>query len=485
MKKNEHLLKISQLAKKANVSASTIKHYVKEGLIPKPIKTSSNMAYYDEGCIERIKLVKKIQKEKFLPLDIIKRLIDSGESYHEELELGKAILKSEKESPHARPVGEQRVERQTGYPLEKIQLLEEDGLIFPAVRNGIKQYDDGDCRIIETMKLREDMGMPFDYSLETIRAYRDAIMEAVNNDIRIFIRNYMGDVPTKQAIELITRADEAIDTFMVVFRYKALRHISEGVFREIGELPQNLSTLVIFPIEGRYLPDSPPENIFFRMIYYFCKGQYETVVELAEERLGKGIEYESYGFAAIADLLNGKMNEALERIEKYIPKPSTRPFDNVIAILVYMFHLSKASGFSSPMYYAKKVLSYLKRADPSDAGNSLINIFSLYVCGSVYLFFPEIVETRRTGIVLLSKLDELLRKQRVKNHELRDWLDRTLDFEVFPALEVRINRFLAEAYLKLEKFDEALSRLDRIIDIADAESEHSLWARMSRLKIEK
>jgi DNA-binding transcriptional MerR regulator len=485
MNTKEALLRISELAKKADVSASTIKHYVKEGLIPRPIKTSSNMAYYDEGCIERIKLVKKIQKEKFLPLDIIKRLIDSGESYHEELELGKAILKSEKESPHAKPVAEQRIESHTGYPLEKIQLLEEYGLIFPAVRNGLKQYDDGDCRIIETMKLREDMGMPFDYSLETIRAYRDAIVDAVNNDIRIFIRNYMGDVPTKQAIELITRADEAIDTFLVVFRYKVLRHISEGVFREIGELPQNISTLLIFPIEGKYLPDSPPENIFFRMIYYFYKGQYATVVEIAEERLKKGIEYESYGFAIIADLLNGKMEEALSRTEKYIPKPSGRPFDNVIAVLVYMFHLSSASGFSSPMYYAKKVLSYLKRAEPSDADNPLIHIFSLYVCGSVYLFFPEIVETRETGIVLLSKLDELLRKRRITKDQLKDWLDRTLDFEVFPALEVRVNRFLAEAYIKQEELDKALTRLERIIDISDAESEHSLWARMNRLKIKK
>jgi hypothetical protein len=327
--------------------------------------------------------------------------------------------------------------------------------------------------------------MPFDYSLETIRAYRDAIVEAVNNDIRIFIRNYMGDVPTRRAIELITRADEAIDNFLVVFRYKMLRHISEGVFREIGEISQHLETMTIFPIEGRYLPESPPENIFFRMIYYFCKGGYETVVEIAEERLVKGIEYESYAFAAIADLLNGKNTNALERVEKYIRKPSGRPLDNVIAILVYVFHLGKASGFSSPMYYAKKVLSYLKRAETFGEDDSLINIFSLYVCGSIYSFFPEIVETRETGITLLLQLEELLRRKRLRNDETRDWLDGTLDFEIFPALEVRVNRFLAEGYLKLGKIDEALGRLDRIVDIADAESEHSLWARMNRLKIKK
>ena len=79
------LLKISQLAQKAGVSTPTVKHYVREGLIPRPVKTSRNMAYYSEADIHRIRLVKKLQKEKFLPLEVIKRLMDKGESFDEEL----------------------------------------------------------------------------------------------------------------------------------------------------------------------------------------------------------------------------------------------------------------------------------------------------------------------------------------------------------------------------------------------------------------
>ncbi len=79
------LLKISQLAQKAGVSTPTVKHYVREGLIPRPVKTSRNMAYYSEADIHRIRLVKKLQKEKFLPLEVIKRLLDKGESFDEEL----------------------------------------------------------------------------------------------------------------------------------------------------------------------------------------------------------------------------------------------------------------------------------------------------------------------------------------------------------------------------------------------------------------
>ena len=81
----KHLLKISQLAQKAGVSIPTVKHYVREGLLPPPMKTSRNMAYYSEADIHRIRFVKKLQKEKFLPLEVIKRRMDKGESFDEEL----------------------------------------------------------------------------------------------------------------------------------------------------------------------------------------------------------------------------------------------------------------------------------------------------------------------------------------------------------------------------------------------------------------
>ena len=74
-------LKISQLAQRAGVSIPTVKHYVREGLLPRPMKTSRNMAYYSEADINRIRLIKKLQKEKYLPLDVIKRHMDAGEAF--------------------------------------------------------------------------------------------------------------------------------------------------------------------------------------------------------------------------------------------------------------------------------------------------------------------------------------------------------------------------------------------------------------------
>ena len=56
------LLKISQLAEASGVSAGTIKHYLREGLLPEPVKTSRNMAYYPPEFVERIRTIKRLQE---------------------------------------------------------------------------------------------------------------------------------------------------------------------------------------------------------------------------------------------------------------------------------------------------------------------------------------------------------------------------------------------------------------------------------------
>ncbi|HEX2414149.1 MAG TPA: MerR family transcriptional regulator, partial [Thermoleophilaceae bacterium] len=59
------LLKMKELAEASGVSAGTIKHYLREGLLGSGadvVKTSRNMAYYPPDYVERIKLIKQLQE---------------------------------------------------------------------------------------------------------------------------------------------------------------------------------------------------------------------------------------------------------------------------------------------------------------------------------------------------------------------------------------------------------------------------------------
>src|SRR5204863_8961448 len=70
------LLRMRELAERSGVSAGTIKHYLREGLLPEPVRTSRNMAYYPADFVERIRLIKRLQEERFMPLRVIKDVID-------------------------------------------------------------------------------------------------------------------------------------------------------------------------------------------------------------------------------------------------------------------------------------------------------------------------------------------------------------------------------------------------------------------------
>src|SRR6266478_6561986 len=65
-------MKISELAEASGVSAGTIKHYLREGLLPEPVKTSRNMAYYPAEFVERIRMIKQLQEERYMPLRVIR-----------------------------------------------------------------------------------------------------------------------------------------------------------------------------------------------------------------------------------------------------------------------------------------------------------------------------------------------------------------------------------------------------------------------------
>jgi DNA-binding transcriptional MerR regulator len=69
------LMKMKELSGATGVSKATIIYYVNEGLLPQPLKTSRNMAYYDPSCIERIGFIQQIKRKHRLPLAAIKRLL--------------------------------------------------------------------------------------------------------------------------------------------------------------------------------------------------------------------------------------------------------------------------------------------------------------------------------------------------------------------------------------------------------------------------
>jgi DNA-binding transcriptional MerR regulator len=144
------MLKISELAEAADVPVATVRHYLREGLLPEPVKTSRNMAYYPPEFAERIRLIKQLQEERFMPLRVIRELLDSADGDVERLralaETGDMLV-SRVLAPDADRTPEAEVLERYEIPERALRRLTEVGVLSPDDRG----YSPSDVRIIEAI----------------------------------------------------------------------------------------------------------------------------------------------------------------------------------------------------------------------------------------------------------------------------------------------------------------------------------------------
>ncbi|MFA5292533.1 MAG: MerR family transcriptional regulator [Phycisphaerae bacterium] len=77
MKAKEKLISIGKAAKLAGVSTQSLQYYIMVGLIKPALVSETNRRMFDEQNIERIKLIKKVNKSGY-PLRAIRELFLEG-----------------------------------------------------------------------------------------------------------------------------------------------------------------------------------------------------------------------------------------------------------------------------------------------------------------------------------------------------------------------------------------------------------------------
>src|SRR5262249_42625261 len=123
-------LKMKDLERATGVGRETIRFYIREGLLPEPERPGRNVAWYDESFVERIAVVKELQRKRYLPLHAIKALID-GETPPSlaEAETLRAIDGTLYPGARAAAARVSELAKRTGLSTAEIRRLEEVGAI--------------------------------------------------------------------------------------------------------------------------------------------------------------------------------------------------------------------------------------------------------------------------------------------------------------------------------------------------------------------
>lgn len=224
------------LERATRVGRETIRFYIREGLLPEPERPRRNVAWYDASFVERVRLIKELQEKRYLPLHVIKAILD-GDRQPLPAEVGTllaldgrlpASVRLDSDRP---PERVSEVARRTGLPASEIRRLAKLEVVEIATRRGVQGLEPCDVRLIELWAELRLAGYTDDLGFvpENLRLYVDTVRWLAREELRLFTRGVTGTVGEEQTVAMAECGIELVNEIVALLRRSTLlRYIAEG-----------------------------------------------------------------------------------------------------------------------------------------------------------------------------------------------------------------------------------------------------------------
>lgn len=226
-----NLLTIDDLAHKVEVPSRTIRYYTQEGLLPSPI-LRGRLGLYTEEHVKKLELIKKLQKQTYLPLSVIREIVNNperAELLDENIKMKEEVFRSLGYDLDSFKFGLRELAHKVSLSLNQVKKLEEIGLIGPEHVTGAKKYDQHDVEIAKMAKRFIDAG----FSIESLKCFNRLLEKLAHEERNLFYEKFQSEIeasPEKvieKAREIITAANHLI---LILHAKLVQRKIEKEIF---------------------------------------------------------------------------------------------------------------------------------------------------------------------------------------------------------------------------------------------------------------
>jgi DNA-binding transcriptional MerR regulator len=235
------LVKMAELSRRSSVPAPTIKHYIHEGLLPGPeIRTSKNMAYYDARLASRIRVIKELQAERFLPLRVIGELLEPAPSDKIRADRDSAqrkILTSLAPVVETGDSSKQRRKRSEvmktfGVTRAELETLEKAGVLDLRGEGETAGYGGVDLKLLDILGDVRRLGLGDVFPVTVAEPYMAAVKKLVELEIDVFRHRVLSGGTQTNIPEVARQAVELGERLIVNLRAKLLPGLLEQLAGE-------------------------------------------------------------------------------------------------------------------------------------------------------------------------------------------------------------------------------------------------------------
>ncbi len=213
-------MKMRDLIKRTGVSRESIHYYIREGMLPDIEKPSPNQAIYTEEHVERILFIKKLQEKHYLPIPLIKKVLNwQVDSPFDEnlLDIKSDYFMIVDNFLPQEIEGEEAFREFTGISADRLADFEGYGIITSEKKSGNKVYSHDS---IKTGKLIGDMrkrGLSYEKGFRQagLKEVRDLMLPVIEHYVQMYREGIESSSFTeKESNRLLHTAIELVPLFM-------------------------------------------------------------------------------------------------------------------------------------------------------------------------------------------------------------------------------------------------------------------------------
>ncbi|APR80336.1 putative transcriptional regulator, MerR family protein [Minicystis rosea] len=422
-------MRMAELASRSGVARETIHFYLREGLLPRPAKGGRTVAYYGEEHLERLKLIRHLREDKYLPIAVIRRLLESPAA-ERDLDVLADVL-------HIIPAGDEPVRPPSA---EARAIASSHGLLGPertaaplstgspaaGATGAAEPIDPAERRVLaaveQALALDEDARR---LTVADLEACATALTALVGREAELFFDAIFTSGDVGGSIRALRSGRGTVARFIAAYRDLMLRRIVEEVLLGLERGPELVVRTATVPLSARReeelgvparraaLKDAfarapSEENAAALCWHLFETGAAAELAALSEAALSPRLRVLA-AWGALATTRNETTIAALGRAVSAAPDFALGQI--LLGEAVVARGLRRKLGGASLLEAGIPALNQVFSADPDRDPEAAARAFGWFLRGRLELSLPPVLGRRARGLGSLARALKIIEEE--------------------------------------------------------------------------
>jgi DNA-binding transcriptional MerR regulator len=232
MERDRFVYKMKDLCTRSGMPRQAIHFYIREGLLPEGRKTGKNVAFYSDAHLDRLRLIKQLQHERFLPLKVIKAVLDEHDGTFDSAQRRQISEVKRRlpaplagRAPSAKTVDAASVLRRTGVDRRDLEAIADLGLVsLSRGPNRALRLPAEDVWMVELWADVRDAGFTRarGFGPDILSIFEEAVSRMFEKETRV-LRGMVAEIDPAEVATMVERVLPLIHAFLVRYHETKVR----------------------------------------------------------------------------------------------------------------------------------------------------------------------------------------------------------------------------------------------------------------------